>query len=121
MRERLPETLARELRRNLGSSALVLHVVVELQIVERPRVEAEATVGREIPGESGALKRGQERARKAVEQGLTPGPRDVEVKSRGDVVRALLEHTASRDVNGAERGCEVVDPELPSTVAAPRT
>ncbi len=110
MREGLREPVVRELGRDLGDLALVLHVVVELQGVERPRVEAEGTVRGKVSGEACPLESRQERGRQAVEERLAVCARDVEVKGRGDVVGALLEDAARRDVDRAEGRGEVVEP-----------
>ncbi len=112
MRERLCETLASEFGGNLGDATLVFDLVVELEVVERPRVETEAAAGREIACDPSALQRREQRARQAVEKGLASCARNVEVKSPGHMIRALLEQPARRDAHGAERGRKVVDPQI---------
>jgi len=58
------------------------------------------------------LSGGQEGGRETVEDGLAPRARDVEVESGGHVIGALLEHATCGDVDGANRGREVIDAQV---------
>ena len=95
------------------SAALVPHVVVELRDRRAPACRSRSgRAQRSRPRIGFPAARAGGRVGRLSRRDWHPALGDVEVESRRDVVGALLEHAAGRDVDGAERGREVVDPQV---------